>query len=155
VTSTRAFPPRIYVDTSVIGGCLDEEFTVESRALLNLASRGGAVLLVSDLMLEELAPAPLAVRQVLTALPPECAEQVVRSSSSRDLQRAYLAARVVGPARSIDAHHVAIATLARGDVIASWNFKHIVHWDKIRGFNAVNIRLGLPAIDIRSPREIV
>ena len=155
MTVVRTFPPRIYLDTSVIGGCLDKEFADDSVALLAMARRGNATLLVSDLMLEELAPAPALVRRVLTELPTDCAERLVSSAESRDLQRAYLAARVVGPARANDAHHVAIATLARGDVIASWNFKHIVHWGKIRAFNAVNLRLGLPSIDIRSPREIV
>ena len=31
-----------------------------------------------------------------------------------------------------DAMHVALATVAKADVV-SWNFKHIVHFDKIRG----------------------
>ena len=155
MTTARSFPPRIYVDTSVIGGCLDDEFAADSVALLQLARDGHATLLVSDLMIEELALAPPAVRRILADLPPECAERLVRSAQSRELQRAYLDAKISGPAQANDAHHVAVATLARGDVIASWNFKHIVHWGKIRAFNAVNLRLGLPSIDIRSPREIV
>jgi len=40
-------------------------------------------------------------------------------------------------------------------MIVSWNFKHIVHFDKIRGFNAVNLREGYLPIEIRSPREII
>jgi hypothetical protein len=39
--------------------------------------------------------------------------------------------------------------------MVSWNFHHIVKWDKIRLFNAVNLREGYPAIEIRSPREVV
>ena len=45
--------------------------------------------------------------------------------------------------------------MACADVIASWNFKHIVHYDKIRLFNAVNLREGYSLVDIRSPMEIV
>ena len=71
------------------------------------------------------------------------------------LQAEYLAAHVVGSASSEDAHHVAIASVRRADVIASWNFKHLVHVEKIRGFNAVNQRLSYPAIAVRSSREIV
>ena len=56
---------------------------------------------------------------------------------------------------SADAHHVAIATVAGCDIIVSWSFRHIVHFDKIRGFNATNLREGYRAIDIRSPREVV
>lgn len=36
-------PLRIYVDTSVIGGCLDVEFEEPSRALLDLARNGSIV----------------------------------------------------------------------------------------------------------------
>ena len=62
-----------------------------------------------------------------------------------------------GLARKItdDAHHVAIATAERVDMIVSWNFQHIVHFDKIRGFNAVNLREGYSPIEIRSPKEVV
>ena len=51
--------------------------------------------------------------------------------------------------------HVALATVARADVILSWNFRHIVHLDKIRRFNAVNLRQGYAIMEIRSPREFV
>ena len=61
----------------------------------------------------------------------------------------------VGRNHSNDALHVAQATVANADIIVSWNFKHIVHFDKIRGFNAVNLREGYLPIEIRSPMEIV
>ena len=40
---------RVYVDTSVIGGCFDEEFAKESRAVVQAAREGRFVLLLSDL----------------------------------------------------------------------------------------------------------
>ena len=54
--------PRIYLDTSVVGGCEDEEFAEASRELLAQAQAGKLVLLVSDLLVGELARAPEAVR---------------------------------------------------------------------------------------------
>ena len=80
---------------------------------------------------------------------------VAIGEESEWLRDAYLKARVVGPSHGKDAHHIALATVSRADLVASWNFKHIVHWDKIRGFNAVNLREGYPPIEIRSPREVV
>lgn len=71
------------------------------------------------------------------------------------LQRKYLEAAIVGPASTADALHVALATVAEADVILSWNFKHIVHLDKIRGFNAINSLAGYRMIEIRSPWELV
>lgn len=40
-------------------------------------------------------------------------------------------------------------------MIVSWNFKHIVHFDKMRGFNAVNLQEGYARLDIFSPLEVV
>jgi hypothetical protein len=50
--------------------------------------------------------------------------------------------------------HIALATVAEADVVASWNFRHIVRFDKIRLFNAVNAEQGYRAVAIHSPREI-
>jgi hypothetical protein len=40
-------------------------------------------------------------------------------------------------------------------MIVSWNFKHIVHYEKIRGFNAVNQLEGYAPIEIHSPLEVI
>jgi hypothetical protein len=42
----------------------------------------------------------------------------------------------------------------KGEV--SWNFRHIVHFNKIRLFNAVNVNIqqGYRTIQIDSPREV-
>ena len=50
--------------------------------------------------------------------------------------------------------HIALATIATVDSLVSWNFKHIVRLEKIRLFNAVNVELGYPSLNIRSPREV-
>lgn len=62
---------------------------------------------------------------------------------------------MVGLASEADDLHVANATVARVDFIVSWNFRHIVHFDKIRGDNAVNLREGYGMLDIHSPKEVV
>ena len=146
---------RVYVDTSVVGGCFDEDFADESRALFEMARRGDAAILVSDLLIEEVSRAPKRVQHVLTRLPAECVVRIERTEASFRLCQASLDASVVSRQSENDAHHVALATVARADLIVSWNFRHIVHYDKIRLFNAVNLREGYPMIDIRSPRELV
>jgi hypothetical protein len=37
----------------------------------------------------------------------------------------------------------------------SWNFKQIVNVARIRKFNAVNLKYGYPALEIRSSREVL
>jgi hypothetical protein len=68
--------------------------------------------------------------------------------------RVYVDTSVVGGYFD-DAYHIAIATVNRLDVLVSWNFKHIVNYDKIKLFNSINLRLGYPMIEIRSPKEFV
>lgn len=68
---------------------------------------------------------------------------------------AYIRAAVLSPGMRADAQHIAIATVGRVDVLVSWNFKHIVNLERIRGYNSVNLRQGYPLIEIRTPREVV
>lgn len=44
--------------------------------------------------------------------------------------------------------------MAEVDVLVSWNFRDVVHFDKIRLFNAVNLELGYKMLQIYSPREV-
>jgi len=146
---------RIYIDTSVVGGCFDKEFAQESESLFTMAKNGEIIFLISDLLIEELELAPPEIQNKLTSLPLGCFETFTRSGETEKLRNAYLEANVVSSLHINDAHHVAIATVAQANLIVSWNFKHIVHFDKIRNFNAVNLREGYPLIDIRSPREVI
>ena len=146
---------RIYVDTSVVGGCLDKEFSEASLAFMRMVSRGEIMLLVSNVLADELRNAPEEVQKVLAAMPVEHMEPVSGSAEANKLRDAYLTANVVGAAHANDALHVALATVARADMIVSWNFKHLVHHDRIRGFNAVNLSQGYPSLSIYSPLEVV
>jgi hypothetical protein len=50
--------------------------------------------------------------------------------------------------------HVALATAAHADAIVSWNFRHIVHLDKMRLYNQVNLMSGYAPLSIVSPAEV-
>lgn len=146
---------RVYVDTSVIGGCLDAEFARESCALLDMARRGEITLLILYIMLDELRRGPVEVNEILDSIPEQNAQMLSSSLDAFDLRDHYLAERIVGQSSSDDALHVALASVAGADLLVSWNFRHIVHYDKIRQFNGVNLVKGYPMIDIRSPLEVV
>jgi predicted nucleic acid-binding protein len=60
---------RIYTDTSVIGGCFDDEFAEDSRRLFDLARSGRLSVLISQVVVEELADAPKAAQEVLRSSP--------------------------------------------------------------------------------------
>jgi hypothetical protein len=96
---------RIYTDTSVIGGCLDEEFKDASLQLINMFKVDEAVLVVSDLTLLELEGAPVAVRAVLEDLPEEHKEYIELTEEATELAQRYISAGVIGATKQVDAQH--------------------------------------------------
>ena len=65
-----------------------------------------------------------------------------------------MAAGVVGHANQTGVLHVAAATVAPADPVLSWNFRHVVNYNRIRGHNGVNALNGYPPIEIHSPLEL-
>jgi hypothetical protein len=145
----------IYADASVIGGCEDREFAVDSRALWQEFVRGAHRLLLSVHTLRELDRAPKPVRRRIAEVPPTNLLVLADSEEAAALAEAYLRRGVVGPGSRADALHVAIATVGRADVLVSWNFKHIVNLGRIRLFHSVNIELGYTSLEIRTPTEVL
>jgi len=111
------------------------------------------VAVVSEVTRGELEAAPVAVSQVLAELPEGATEEVLLTDEADSLAERYVAEEVIAAVSIADAQHIAIATVERADVLVSWNFKHVVNIGRIRAFNAVNLRLGYPILDIRTPRE--
>jgi len=146
---------HIYVDTSVIGGCEDEEFSDISLRLWSRFCAGEFVLVISDLTIQEIETAPANVQRHLEEIPASHQMQVNLGAEAEDLANAYVAHGVVGPGSLADALHVALATVNDVDVLVSWNFKHIVNLGRIRLFNAVNLEQGYGLIEIRTPREVL
>jgi hypothetical protein len=147
--------PRVYTDTSVLGGCEDEEFATPSIRLLESFVRGERVLVLSSLTVQELAAAPAEVRGRLASVPEEHVELLRLDAEAIELAESYIAAAVLSPRMRADAQHIAIATVGRVDVLESWNFRHIVNLERIHGYNSVNLRRGYPMIEIRTPQEVL
>jgi predicted nucleic acid-binding protein len=145
---------RVYVDTSVFGGVHDDRFAEASRRFFARVACGEFIVLVSPLVSDEIEDAPESVARVLTDLSPEQVEVIAVSREVRTLAEQYVEAGVLGRASMDDAMHVAAATVAGADLILSWNFKHIVNFNRILGFNSVNLRLGYRTMIILSPQEV-
>ena len=146
---------RIYIDTSVIGGYFDEEFKEATFLLFKRLEQGEIVFVVSDLLDLELLSAPERVRQLLQQYPPSFFERIELSEEALKLADTYIEENVVGKTSLEDCRHIALATLHKVDVLASWNFKHIVNLSRIKGYNSVNLRLGYSMLEIRSPKDLV
>jgi len=151
----RKKPLRLYLDTSVFGGCFDPEFRVASLKLIHQIRTGRFILVLSSTALEEIKKAPEPVRQLVATLPEKGVEQIFLTPEIEKLRDAYISAHVVSAACRYDAEHIACATVADVDVIVSWNFKHIVNFNRIRGYHAVNLFRGYHQIPIHTPAEVI
>jgi predicted nucleic acid-binding protein len=146
---------RIYIDTSVVGGFFDEEFKEDTIPLFQRLENDEIIFIVSDLLDLELINAPQNVRDLLHNYPTEKFNRIELTEEAIILADTYLAENVVGKTSLVDCRHIALATINKVDVLASWNFKHIVNLDKIKGYNSVNLKLGYQMIEIRSPKDLI
>lgn len=146
---------RIYIDTSVIGGCFDIEFEKDTKLFLDRLENKEVIFILSDLFEFELLNAPINVREILKNYPENAFERVKLSEEAIILADLYIKEKVVGKSSIEDCRHIAIATICKADVLVSWNFKHIVNLNKIRGYNSVNLKNGYSILEIRSPKELI
>ena len=146
---------RIYIDTSVVGGYFDEEFKEATIKLFERLIQDEVIFVVSDLLDLELINAPTHVRLLLHSYPADKFQRIELTEEAIKLADTYINEKVVGKTSLEDCRHIALATIYKVDVLASWSFKHIVNLDRIKGYNSVNMRLGYSIIEIRSPKDLV
>ncbi|MCP4546623.1 MAG: type II toxin-antitoxin system VapC family toxin [bacterium] len=145
---------RVYIDTSVIGGCFDPEFAPWSAALMEEFLGDELFPVVSRVVERELLEAPNNVKKQYAELLSHRHELLEVTESALALARAYQDRKILTPKYYDDGLHIALATEAEVDVMVSWNFKHIVRFQKIKLFNAVNLEHGYKQLQIYSPREV-
>lgn len=147
-------PILVYADTSVFGGVFDDEFDTVSKTFVDAVRAGRFTLITSDLVRQEIESAPQSVRQLFDDMLPHARIADV-TGEAVTLQQAYLNAAIVSARFATDALHVALATVSGASMIVSWNFRHIVNFQKIPKYNAVNKLHGYNDIAIYSPLEVI
>ena len=144
---------KIYLDTSVFGGYYDEEFEQYTKPLFDRIANDDFILLFSNLTQDELEPAPQQVKDLVTQIKATSTQFIETSDEAVELAKAYITEKVVGETSYSDCLHIALATIHKADYLVSWNFKHIVNVQRIRGYNAINLKNGYSLLERRSPRE--
>ena len=144
---------RIYIDTSVFGGHFDEEFDAHTIPLFDRLENNEFILLFSTVTQDEISNAPQNVKELVKSIKADNTEFLGTTSEAIDLASEYISEKVVGQTSFADCLHIALATINRADFLVSWNFKHIVNVQRIRGYNSINIKNGYRQLEIRSPRE--
>jgi len=146
---------RVYVDSSAVGGAFNKRIAQETRPFWEAVQRGEIIVLLSDVLEKELQKAPERARDFVGTLSASHVERVVSTDESDSLAVQYIAENVVGESSFDDCAHVALATIARADVLVSWNMKHLANLDRKRGYNSVNMKLGYPPIEILTPNMVI
>ena len=144
---------RIYLDTSVFGGYFDDEFEDYTIPFFERIKSGEYIVLFSSVTQDELELAPENVKVLVKSLRIDLSEFIDTTEEAIDLATEYISEKVVGKTSFADCLHIALATINRADFLVSWNFKHIVNVERIRGYNSINIKNGYRQLEIRSPRE--
>lgn len=108
--------------------------------------------MVSDILELEIYNAPDRIIELYESLKNN--ERVELTEEARQLAELYISENVVGRTSMADCQHIALATIYKADVLASWNFKHIVNLERIRGYNSINFREGYQMTEIRTSKEI-
>ncbi len=143
-----------YLDTSVFGGYFDEEFSSNTIPFFERIFEEQITVIVSELLENELEGAPDFVGELFREIMNKNSHYVNVTSEVERLADNYISEKVVGQTSYADCTHIALATINKADILASWNFKHIVNIDRIRGYNSVNLKHGYPILEIRTPKEI-
>ena len=146
---------RVYIDTSIVGGYFDDEFSSDTQALFERLNNKEIIFIISSVLEQELQKAPDNVRKLLAHYDKTCFEYVKLTKEAIELANKYVAEKIVKKTSMEDCLHIALATIHKADVLVSWNFKHIVNLDRIKGYNGINMRYGYSVVEIRSPKELL
>ncbi len=99
--------PRVYIDTSVIGGCFDEEFAPWSNGLVNDFKAGIFRPILSDVVAAEVKDAPGSVREKYSEILGFEHEFVTSSQEAIELADGYQRRTILTPKYYDDGLHIA------------------------------------------------
>lgn len=150
---------RVYVDSSVWNASFDLHATEIRTQTLEFFARSLKLetvkLYISDVTLLEFSSAPPdRQRELAELLRAHTPVRLLADAEALSLADAYIEHGVLTAGHRVDAQHVALATRAGLDVLASWNYRHLVNRRRRDAFNGINALRGYKAIEIISPPEV-
>ena len=116
--------------------------------MIERCARGEMTLVLAAVTLQEVERAPKVVRAVRA----DNLEVIAITDEISALADRSVKSGALGKGMRADAQHIAAATVSGVDVLASWNFRHMVSLSRIRQYGARQMRY-LP-VEIWSPKEL-
>jgi len=153
---------KIYLDTSIINFALADDVSREAvdvtRKLCEGIKQGKYDGFISEVVIREIMNTSSATRrkQLLEYVNQlEFEEPLEVTDEITSLADKYISEKIIPEAHKDDALHVAIATVNSMDILASWNFEHLVKHKTRTGVFGINALLGYKNIDLCTPKEVV
>ena len=116
-------PLRIYIDTSVLGGCFDVEFAPWSNGLMRDFRAGRLTPVLSDATAAEVGSAPEPVRDLHQEILALAGAVLPVTSEVLALVAKYEAKQILVAKFRADMQHIALATVAAVDALVSWKLQ--------------------------------
>ncbi len=151
---------QVYIETSVWSFVFAEdvpEYRSDTIAFFDLCRRRVYEPYISGVVLSEIEFARPPLRKKLEDLIRDIKPVLLPwLPEADDLSGAFVREKAVPPSKPEDARHVAITIAHRLDVLASWNFRHIVNLRREDRFNAIATLIGYRRpLRIVSPKELI
>ena len=158
MTSQR--PLKLYLDTSIFNFAISTQDVPHEKEItlkfLDSIKQGIFLGYVSVIVLREINDAPPKKQDDLLKLMEQFELETLPRTAEVDLlAERYVQEKIIPLKHMDDALHIAIASVHNLDVIASWNFEHLVKMKTRREVQAVNALMGYKGVEICSPQEIM
>lgn len=148
---------KIYLDTSIYGVISNKKDYryILTKNLFDVILNNNVIrIYYSPILLHELKGAPVRSRKILEKLIlNKKAKQLRHRDEIKHLAYTYMNEGVLTPKSIEDAAHIAYASFYNIDLVLTWNMKHMANFIAKEKYNDVNLRLGYPAIRIRTGEE--
>jgi len=149
---------RIYLETTLFNYYYEQEREAHADTvkLFEEIKEGKYLAFTSVYATRELLRAPDERAQKMINLISEYSITILEASEEADsLAATYQEQGIIPQGSTVDAQHIAVATVNDLDMIISLNFKHIVRKKTVTMTGRVNADLGYKPVDIHSPMEVV
>lgn len=146
---------RVYIDTTVVSAAEDIRAPERMAQTLAFFARADEFELATlDLTRQELAATPDSRRRdrLLERIAP--VSSIAIAAEMLTLAKEYVVQEIIPAAYEDDALHIAAAVLSGQEILASWNFRHLVNRRRRSMVNLLNSSRGLPTIEILTPPEL-
>ncbi|HHW02067.1 MAG TPA: type II toxin-antitoxin system VapC family toxin [Thermoanaerobacterales bacterium] len=150
---------KVYLDTSVISHLDHPDAPENMQQTLKFWDelvKGLYWVFISEIVLLEINKCPEHKRlKMLEYINSIRYDEIIIDNEIIELARKYVSEGIIPGKYIDDALHIAAATVADCDILASWNFKHIVRSKTIFGVNGVNRLFGYKEIQLLTPGIII